>query len=215
MQKARAALIVILDFISGKLLESISWVLLAAVTYILFVVFYSNMVLFGNISLRVKGLEQVAYTLGFVLTAAVFVLFAVLAFLYIAFALLALFRAPGAPKPVPPKFVEDIKKQKLFTYVKNLWDNLGKAFSWKAPGTNRNLYLLLILSLTAFYHSWLHAPKLRLAAYKYHIFPDFLLVTAKEFFRGTYPYISPVIKYVTALITFTYKMIVTWIDKLI
>ncbi len=211
-KRTRAVLFVILDFISSKLLESISWLLTATIAYLFLVVFYSNMVLFLNIAMRMKGLWQILYSLGFILTAAVFILFALLIAAYLFMSLLSLFMPPN--KGTPSKTMEKIKGHKAFTYVKNVWDNFSGIFKWTAPGGNRNMYIMVLLSLLAFYHSWRVIPTANVRLYKYNFLPDFVMVTAREIYRSTYPWIVYVQNWIYNSFLWIWKVAATYIDKL-
>ncbi len=210
--RTRAVLFIILDFISSKLLESISWLLTATIAYIFMVVFYSNMVLFGNIMLRMKGLMQIVYALGFILTAAVFLLFALLIVAYLVMSVVDLFKpaSPGAPS----KTMETIKKHKAYGYVMNVWKNISGIFQWTAPGGNRNMYIMVLLSLLAFYHSWRTIPTANIRLYKYNYLPDFVITTARELYRSTYPWIAQAQNWLYSSYLWIWKTIAVYIDKI-
>lgn len=211
-KRTRAVLFIILDFISSKLLDSISWLLTATIAYLFLVVFYSNMVLFLNIAMRMKGLWQIAYSLGFILAAAVFILFALLIFAYLFMSLLSLFKP--ANKGAPSKTMEKIKGHKAYAYAKNVWDNISGIFKWTAPGGNRNMYIMVLLSLLAFYHSWRTIPTANVRLYKYNYLPDFVMVTAREIYRSTYPWIAQAQNWIYGSYIWLWKLIAGYIDKI-
>ena len=221
-RRTRAALFIMLDFIVGKILESMTWVLTAALAYILFAVFYSNMVLFGSLSQIEEGLRQIAYTLAFLLTAAVFSMFAILLFAYVLASFLTFFPPPSSLGNLPPsKTLEAIKRQKLYfhinkfyLYVKIVAHNFGHSFSWKTRGGNRNQILLIVFSIIAFYNAWSTVQFSGLRDYEYHFLPDFLILTSRDIYDSTYPYVTLIVDHMIDFSVLITEFIKTNIGKI-
>ena len=221
-KKAGTATNIILEFVASKLWDIAGLFLVAAIIYLFFILFYSNMVMYLNLFEKSADIWQFGYLfLGLIFTA-IFFIYALLVIVFVLSSILSLvsFKASLPRKGFVGKNIDRVKKAPVIAPIGNMisgfLSRLGRIFQRPETGNASRKWLLVLGSLCAFYYSWSIYPLRRsLNGLEYNFLPNSYLETSRAVYITVKPYVATSLNLAEVYSKVAYDFMVTNLSGLV